>query len=297
MAKPLSNRAGMQFAGAEFSFSRRLILRAVFMVPPALREALLFGKSRFCLPLQKLLVRMLGGAYLVETKFTEGPMTGDTFACWTSEKYFMLGSRVETDAQEMLGRVINPGDVVYDIGGHAGYMSLLFASLVGPEGRVFTFEPSPSNYSRVQRNIEANGKANVVVVNAAVSDHAGVAWFAEAGTMSRIVTNRATGGDATSNVRIIRLDDFTYRESHPVPAFVKLDIEGHAGAALTGMGRILAEHQPIILCELHDEREVRQVTEILDAQRYRFEPLDRDQRFPRRVLATPTRDSSGEAHR
>lgn len=282
----LSNRAGMEIIGAEFSGPGTRLLSTVFMLPPGLRETLLFGKSWFCLPLQKVLVWLLGGAHLVETRFTDGPMAGDIFQCWTSEKYFMLGSRVETDAQEKLGKVIHPGEVVYDIGGHAGYMSLLFASLVGPNGRVFTFEPSPVNYPRLRRNIEANHRANVVVVNAAVSDQEGVACFEEAGTMSKIVSGDGAEGTATARVRTLRLDDFVYGESHPPPDFLKLDIEGHAGAAIVGMTRILAERHPRILCELHDALEERQVTDILTGQGYILERLDDDRKFPRRVIAT-----------
>jgi FkbM family methyltransferase len=282
----LSNRAGMEIIGVEFSGIGAFALTTIFKMRPALREALLFGKSSFCLPLQKVLFWLLGGARMVETKFTDGPMAGDTFSCWTSEKYFMLGSHLEADAQVQFAQIIRPGEIVYDVGGHAGYMSLLFSSLVGPNGRVFTFEPSPVNYPRLRRNIEANHKANVVLTNAAVSDQDGVAGFREGGTMSHIVTGNATQGDAIINVRTIRLDDFVYGESHPVPDFLKLDIEGHAGAALGGMKRILSERHPKMFVELHDESEERQATEILGANGYKFEVLERDQRFPRRVIAT-----------
>jgi FkbM family methyltransferase len=281
-----SNRAGMEIIGAEFSGLGTWALAATFMIPPTLREALLFGKSRFCLPLQKALAWLLGGAQLVETRFTEGPMAGDSFQCWTSEKYFMLGSRVETDAQEKLGKVIHPGQVVYDIGGYAGYMSLLFATLVGSDGRVFAFEPSPVNLPRIRHNLARNGKTNVVVIEAAASDQEGVVRFQESGSMSGIVGDDDSGGGATATIKTMKLDDFAYRDRHPLPDFLKIDIEGHAGAALAGMERILAERHPVILCELHDAREQGQVTRTLTAHGYQFEPLDGDQAFPRRVIAT-----------
>jgi len=126
----------------------------------------------------------------------------------------------------------------------------------------------------------------VMVVNAAVSDQEGVARFQEAGTMSKIVAADGAGDAATAHVRTLRLDDFTYGESHPLPDFLKLDIEGHAGAALGGMTRILAERHPRILCELHDPHEEHLVTTILTAHGYNFEPLDQDYTFPRRIIAT-----------
>lgn len=281
-----SNRAGMEINAADFSRLGRLVLSVVFMIPPTLRETLLFGKSRFCLPLQKVLVRLLGGAHLVETRFTEGPMAGDTFQCWTSEKYFMLGSHVETDAQEKLAKVIHSGQVVYDIGGYAGYMSLLFSSMVGPDGRIFAFEPSPVNLPRIRHNIEKNSKVNVSVIEAAVSDQEGLVRFQECGSMSGIVTTEHREVGETADIRTIRLDDFAYRDGHPLPDFLKIDIEGHAGAAVAGMKRILAERHPTILCEFHNSDEQEQVRKTLIGHGYSFEPLDDDQEFPRRVLAT-----------
>src|SRR5579871_2994906 len=40
--------------------------------------------------------------------------------------------------------LVKPGQVVVDIGMHIGYYTTLFACLVGPEGQVHAFEPTPS---------------------------------------------------------------------------------------------------------------------------------------------------------
>jgi precorrin-6B methylase 2 len=34
-----------------------------------------------------------------------------------------------------------PGDVIWDVGAHAGATSYFFAQMVGPAGRVYAFEP------------------------------------------------------------------------------------------------------------------------------------------------------------
>jgi len=44
---------------------------------------------------------------------------------------------------------IRPGDVCYDIGVNFGAMSLLFSHLSGPNGHVYSFEPSPPMYLRL----------------------------------------------------------------------------------------------------------------------------------------------------
>ena len=49
---------------------------------------------------------------------------------------------------------INRGDVVLDLGANIGYCTLLFATRVGPYGKVFAFEPSPMTFKILSKNFE-----------------------------------------------------------------------------------------------------------------------------------------------
>ena len=286
-SRMLRNGAGMEIIDPNFRTLGLLALKTVFKMPVPMRETLLFGRSSFCIPLQKLLVRALGGTFLVQTRFTDGPMKGQNFACLTSEAYFMLGSHRESDLQRLVHHTVKAGDIVYDIGGHVGYTALLFLALVGASGYVFAFEPSPANYARLCGNMDANRNPNATVINAAVSDHEGAAFLEERGTQSAIVSAPRAAG-ATSSVRTIRLDDFVYRDGNPRPTFVKLDVEGHAGPVLSGMTQVLESALPTIICELHDQDEEERVTQILIACRYRLSPVGR-RKFPWLALAKPQR--------
>lgn len=280
-----ANGAGIEFPDGELRPVARLALTALFWIPPRLRESLLFGKSNLAPRLQKVLIRLLGGASLVQTKFTNGPMRGQLFVCWTSEKYFLLGPNFESGVQQLLLKIIQPGEVIYDIGGHAGYMSLLLASASGSAARIFTFEPSPINFARIRRNVEANGHTNITVINAAASDREGAALLDERGSQSAIVKAPSASAGEISRIRTMRLDDFAYRDGNPPPTFIKIDIEGHAGPALEGMRRIIESTRPRILCELHHGQEQAHFTRIVSAYRYRIQAIEREQGFPRQVLA------------
>jgi FkbM family methyltransferase len=283
----ISNGAGMEIMAQDFRAPGRLALAVLFRMPPRLREAILFGSSRICVPLQKGMVRLLGGAHLVETRFTDGPMRGLSFRCWTSEKYFSLGSHYENEAQNLLADLLKPGDVVYDIGGHAGYMALLFSAMVGPTGRVFSFEPSPLNYTRLERNVNANRRSNLTVVKAAASDREGEAFIEERGTVSAILENGREASAPLSRIRTIRLDDFAYGSGNPTPTFVKVDVEGYAGPVLEGMRRILENAQPGILCEIHNPHEEARISRVLTNYQYRLLPIGSQKRYPRRAIALP----------
>lgn len=76
-------------------------------------------------------------------------------------------------------RAVDPGDVVLDIGAHIGYYTLLAARLVGSEGHVHAFEPSPSTYQSLCANIDLNGFENVTPHELAVGEERGRAILYE----------------------------------------------------------------------------------------------------------------------
>jgi FkbM family methyltransferase len=287
MDRMITNKAGLEFCDPGFRPAGMLALRLLFGLPPSTREGLLFGGSPGCLPLQKALRWSLGGSFVVRTRFTDGPLSAHAFECWSSEKYFMLGSRFENEVQRLLETLVTPGSVVYDVGSHIGYMALLFAALVGVRGRVFCFEPSPINYSRLKRNIELNPRSNVTVTQAAVSESEGSAWLREQSSQSEIVEASAgSSGDGVS-IRTLRLDDFIYRDGNPPPTFLKIDVEGHAGPCLRGMRRTIRENRPSMILEIHHTDEAEQVSSLLGLYGYDSAVIDAPDRFPRRVVAKP----------
>ena len=59
------------------------------------------------------------------------------------------------------------------IGAHVGIYSLAAGRIVGPEGRVYAFEPEPGNFRLLEMNVEANGFENIVALPVAMSDRSG----------------------------------------------------------------------------------------------------------------------------
>jgi len=281
----MSNHAGLQFVDPGFSPVGKLLLRFLFALPVSVREGLLFSSPGRCLPLQKALRRSLGGAFAVSAEFTEGLLRGHRVECLSSEKYFMLGVGFEREVQGILREMIRPGDIVYDVGAHIGYTTLLFSVLCGPTGHVFSFEPSPISYQRLKRNIDLNGEKNVTLVNLAASDAEGTALITTDGSCSRIVDDAGESGKGFLGISTVCLDDFVYRDLHPAPTFAKIDVEGHAGRCLDGMRRILQEEKPSLLIELHHPEEAMHVARVLDGL-YAIRDIDSPTGFPRRIIAT-----------
>ena len=280
-------RGGFQILKPTLSARARMFLRMIFALNPSLRESILFRESRLSFSLQKFVQRPLGGAQRAQIRYTEGAAAGNVFECDTSEKYFMLGSHFEHEIIAALRGVVKPGDVVYDVGSHAGYMALSLSRLCEPNGRVYAFEPSQINFQRLSRHVALNDKSGITLVNMAASDVEGSARLAEDGSFSYILSESNLPDMATCEIRTIRLDDYVYRDQGAPPGVVKIDVEGHAGRALAGMRGILSKLRPKLICELHDSKESHDVLSILSEHSYAVSYLDREKGFPRRLVAKP----------
>src|SRR3989442_1960320 len=82
----------------------------------------------------------------------KGPLGGKGWIAGSSIHRCWLGY-YEPAKQRAFSAAIESGDVVYDLGANVGLYSLLASFLVGPRGRVFSFEPVPRNLSFLRRHL------------------------------------------------------------------------------------------------------------------------------------------------
>jgi len=136
---------------------------------------------------------------------------------------------------------IKPGDVVLDLGANIGYYTLIFAKLVGKQGKVYAFEPDPNNFKLLQKNIEVNNYTNVELIQKAVSDKNGKATMyivEEHPAGNRLFDAHDKADRNTIEVKTIRLDDFFNNDNHEIN-FIKMDVEGTENKVIAGMPLIL----------------------------------------------------------
>jgi FkbM family methyltransferase len=152
---------------------------------------------------------------------------------------------------ELVKSYIEPDDVVVDVGAHVGYFTLLFARIVGDGGRVFAFEPEPTNARLLRRNLRLNAYSNVEVIEAAVSDRVGTVnlYLSEDNEGDhRIWQSKSDGARRAVPVRSVALSD-VFRDYPRRISFVKLDVQGAEGRALHGMKSLMERDRPTILME------------------------------------------------
>ena len=106
----------------------------------------------------------------------QGRLRGKKWVIGAGEHGYWLGS-YELNKRLAFEREVQLGSVVYDIGANVGYFSLLAAVLSGSDGKVVAFEPLPRNIHYLKRHIQLNRLGNIEVIEAAVSDRTGRAYF------------------------------------------------------------------------------------------------------------------------
>ena len=87
----------------------------------------------------------------------------DQHAEWWVVEHFNHGNCYEPDESHVMFRAIRPGDTVIDVGANAGFFTVLMSKLVGPEGKVYSFEPGVNTLPSLRRNIELNKLTNVTL--------------------------------------------------------------------------------------------------------------------------------------
>jgi FkbM family methyltransferase len=202
-----------------------------------------------------------------------------------SQKGYLLGT-YEPGCVRIVQTLVKPGWFVADLGAHIGYFTLLLAKCVGPEGRVFAFEPSPENFAVLRENIALNGYENVHVEQKAVSNKDGTVILRPGpGTLSSMNAICEKGRGVA--VEAVALDHWFLSQRLPTLHFLKIDIEGAEDLAIEGMQCVLLDCRPILLLEVHGGRKSRALV-LLQNAGYSLDALGSDG-----SLRTATPEESG----
>jgi FkbM family methyltransferase len=186
------------------------------------------------------------------------------FGAWFVARGDYLASTLTADAFEraeraFLRRFLQPGMAVIDIGAHQGFYTLLAARQVGPNGGVYSFEPSPREQKALRFNLKLNRCKNVRIQPFALGS--------EETTSDFYLVNEFNTGcnslrppdvqESTSKVtvKVRTLDKWIAEEKLKRLDLIKLDVEGGELEALKGAERTLrAKPRPVIMCEMENVR-------------------------------------------
>lgn len=213
----------------------------------------------------------------------QGPIKGKKWIVGAGEHGYWLGS-YELEKRKAFSKAVQPGDVVYDIGANVGYFSLLASVLTGEEGKVYAFEPLQRNVYFIRRHLELNRLTNVEVIESAVANQPGEAFF-DTGA-STAMGHLAAAGEV--KVKVVTLDQLIAEGRITPPQIIKVDVEGAESLVMQGARQLLMTYRPKIFLDTHG-REAHQATvDLLQQMGYAFTCLDgKDMIESKELIALP----------
>jgi FkbM family methyltransferase len=156
------------------------------------------------------------------------------------EQWYRKGNTLGQEL-EFTAAMVTPGDVVFEVGAHHGFTTILLAHWVGRKGKVVAFEATPHNARILKKKITRNGLQNVIVVSSAVGSAEG-----RVGINDDYCASIVRRGTSLRSVKMTYLDKY----SHFNPDLLKLDVEGFEMEVLRGAKTIL-KRAPKLAIEVH----------------------------------------------
>lgn len=155
-----------------------------------------------------------------------------------------------------VSRLVKRGDYVIDIGANLGYFSMVFADLIGQEGRLWSVEPVPV-YRQILMQFLGR-RSNVEILPYALGDQPGEVQMGVPGKhpyrhgLTRILTGEeAMVTDHVFRVEVRTPGDLFGRLSRL--DYVKCDVEGYESHILPLMFDLFQRFRPLVQVELARE--------------------------------------------
>jgi FkbM family methyltransferase len=214
-----------------------------------------------------------------------GKLKGRKWIAGSGNHSHWLGT-YEIEKQKLFAKTIKPGSVVYDIGGHVGFYTLLSSYLVGQGGQVYAFEPLPRNLEFIYMHLKLNQVRNVDVIPCAVSDSGKSENFLEGPNsyMGRLSPN------GKLIVETVAIDDLCIEGRIQPPDYIKIDVEGAEFIVLKGAKAVLGKYRPLLFIATHGIDAHARCNALLESMGYTARVVGKnDQGRPDEILAKPHR--------
>ncbi|MDF1722295.1 MAG: FkbM family methyltransferase [Minwuia sp.] len=231
---------------------KRMLISSVNLLPWGIRDNI--RKIPVVAGLQRWLVRNAMSGETFEHRINAGPASGLKMLLTLPEDKAYWTGTCELDVTTCLVGEMQKGAVCYDIGSHRGFIAGVMA--INGASEVFCFEPNPDNIESIGQLTRLNPDLTLTVKQMAVGAEDGNATFeimpeTSMGKLSTSTFQDGVGGQRTIDVQIVSLDSMLSRQEISPPSMMKIDIEGAEFDALCGADKLISEHKPKLLIEIH----------------------------------------------
>jgi FkbM family methyltransferase len=153
-------------------------------------------------------------------------------------------------------------EVVLDIGANIGYQTLQFAHMVNENGKVYAWEPHPSNFMLLSQNVKQNGFSNVQLFNNAVAESiyticivkfnykAGLSNNGDVKMPESASDHSCNSANGELPISTMRIDSLSLERVD----LVKIDVQGFELKVLKSALKLLLKFEPYIIVEFEEQQ-------------------------------------------
>ena len=175
--------------------------------------------------------------------------------------YAYLVSHVPEDWAEndapFVKSLLRAGDVAMDIGASIGGYTKFLSEIVGPSGRVYSFEPNPPIFDFLSHNVRKLRLPNVELFETALSDKKGSAniviphyrWGSECHYDATLEQQGVDSDCRRIEIAVDTLDSLFADRGEKI-AFIKCDVNNHELSFLRGGLQTIRRCKPAMLIEI-----------------------------------------------
>jgi len=163
----------------------------------------------------------------------------------------------EHERTHSMANNLKKGDVLFDIGAEVGWLSVVYAQIVGAENMVL-IEPTPEFWGNIHAIWHQNFDVEpLATCNCLFSEHtnqkiAPMTWekAAKADLIDKLAYTYIN--DNKKNVPEITIDDYV-KQSGIIPDALTIDTEGAEIAILRGAKETIKKHKPLVWVSVHPD--------------------------------------------
>jgi len=197
---------------------------------------------------------------------------GEFFIRPNSADLWMLSPLGETEIRDYFK--LKEG-IFLDVGANVGKYSVIIGNQLGKNGKVFAFEPEPSNLKAFKKNLKLNKLINVSIIPLACSD--------KKGRLKLYLNENNSGGHSLIEkqthfigVEVDTLDNLIEKYKIKKVDLIKIDVEGGEVGVLTGAKKILRKDHPKIIFEAWNEKCLNRIKKILNPFKYQIKMIGKE---------------------
>ena len=180
--------------------------------------------------ISKILTHLFG-TFTIKTK---SDILLEVFLTSSQDQYYLISKNIDFLYNEIC--ILNTDSVYVDIGANIGFYSILASKIVGPNGKIFSFEPSPREYSRFLNGIRLNNCNNIVPYNLSLFDKKDIIGLQISNYHSGLnrLHNNTQETSTTIQSPTFRFDEIFDQNITKID-LLKIDVEGAEMNILNGM--------------------------------------------------------------